>query len=85
MQIVLLLKNWSRRAQNKGLEPSCPVLHVLYGHIAVYYKDLSPDWYWLNSCILVLKEIDYLNFYCLFFNCDFSTRTKEKKEKKIPK
>lgn len=50
--------------------------------IAVYYKDLSPDWYWLNSCILVLKEIDYLNFYRLFLNCDFQPEQEKKKQKK---
>lgn len=41
VQIELFLKNWSRRARNKGLEPSCPVLHVLYGHSCVLQRPFT--------------------------------------------
>lgn len=41
VQIEVFLKNWSRRAQNKGLEPSCAVLHVLYGHSCVLQRPFT--------------------------------------------
>lgn len=41
VQIELFLKNWSRRAWNKGLEPSCAVLHVLYGHSCVLQRPFT--------------------------------------------
>lgn len=41
VQIELFLKNWSRRAWNKGLEPSSPVLHVLYGLSCVLQRPFT--------------------------------------------
>lgn len=82
VQIELFLKNWSRRARNKGLEPSSPVLHVLYGHSCVLQRPFTR---------LVLAQFMYfgiernwlpqfLSF--IFLNCDFQAEWKRKRKKK---
>lgn len=81
VQIELFLKNWSRRAWNKGLEPSCAVLHVLYGHSCVLQRPFTR---------LVLAQFMYFGiernwlpqFLSFIFELWLSTRTKKKEKKK---
>lgn len=79
VQIELFLKNWSRRAWNKGLEPSSPVLHVLYGLSCVLQRPFTR---------LVLAQFMYFGIernwlpqflLFIFWTVTFKQNEKEKK------
>lgn len=81
VQIELFLKNWSRRAWNKGLEPSCAVLHVLYGHSCVLQRPftrlLLPPFMYFG-----IERNGLPQFLAFIFQLWLSTRMKKKKKEK---